>query len=224
MDNLLISETERDAVYKTIFSRRDMRRFFTPKSVPNEVLMRILEAAHHAGSVGYMQPWNFIVVTDLELRNQVKQSFERERDEAAKLFDSEKEKMYKSFKLEGILESPVNLVVTSDPTRFGPQVIGRHSMPETDVYSTCCAIQNLWLAARAENIGVGWVSILKREDLYRIFNIPRHVVIVAYLCLGYVDHFPDMPELEKAGWGKRLPLEELVFINRWQETNGKKES
>lgn len=215
MSNDLINEEERAAVYRTIYSRRDMRSYFTLDPVPSEVLARILLAAHHAGSVGYMQPWNFIVVEDKGLRQQVKEAFHRECAEAAMLFDEEKRPKYLSFKLEGILEAPINIVVTSDSSRFGPQVIGRHSMPETDVYSTCCAIQNLWLAARAENIGVGWVSILKREDLYSIFNIPRHVVIVAYLCLGYVSHFPERPDLERAGWGKRIPLEDLVYFDLW---------
>ena len=114
---------------------------------------------------------------------------------AAWLFEKEKEEKYRSFKLGGILEAPINLVVTSDGSRLGPQVLGRHSMPETDIYSTCCAVQNLWLAARAENVGVGWVSILKREDLYEIFKIPRHIKIVAYLCLGFVDHFPAAPDV-----------------------------
>lgn len=215
MQNNLITETERKAVYKTIYGRRDVRSYFRSEPLPSEVLARILSAAHHAGSVGFMQPWNFIIVEDQELRTQVKEAFERERNEAALLFDEEKRTRYLSFKLEGILEAPVNVVVTSDPTRFGPQVIGRHSMPQTDVYSTCCAIQNLWLAARAENIGVGWVSILKREDLCSIFQIPPHVLIVAYLCLGYVSHFPEQPDLERAGWAKRLCLEELVYFDRW---------
>ena len=214
--NSEITETERLAVYKTIYGRRDIRSFFKPDPVPPEVLARILKAAHHAGSVGYMQPWNFTVVEDLETRRRVKRAFERERSEAALLFEGERREKYVSFKLEGILEAPLNLVVTSDPTRLGPQVIGRHSIPETDLYSTCCAIQNLWLAARAENIGVGWVSIVKREDLYEIFQIPRSVTIVAYLCLGYVTHFPDKPDLERLGWEKRILLNELVFFNQWQ--------
>jgi len=215
MENNLITEIERDAVYKTIYGRRDVRRYFKSDPIPSEVLARILQAAHHAGSVGYMQPWNFIIVEDFNIRQKVKESFERERSEAALLFDDEKRTKYLSFKLEGILESPLNMVVTSDPTRFGPQVIGRHSMPETHLYSTCCAIQNLWLAARAENIGVGWVSILKREDLRPIFHIPQHIAIVAYLCLGYVTCFPDQPDLERVGWGKRLPLENLVYFDLW---------
>jgi 5,6-dimethylbenzimidazole synthase len=205
--NLEINSTERDAVYKTIYGRRDVRSLFKPDPVPPEVLARILKAAHHAGSVGYMQPWNFIVVEDPSVKEKVKISFKKERSEAAPLFDSGKREKYLSYKLEGILEAPVNLVVTSDPTRFGPQVLGRRSIPETDVYSTCCAIQNLWLAARAENIGVGWVSILKREDLYEIFEIPAHITIVAYICLGTVTHFPEKPDLEKLGGGKRMPLE-----------------
>lgn len=211
-----ITEAERDAVYKTIYSRRDIRSFFKPDPIPPEVLARILKAAHHAGSVGYMQPWNFIVVENQKVKEKVRQAFEREREEASLLFEGERRKKYLSYKLEGILEAPINLVVTSDPTRFGPQVIGRHSIPETDIYSTCCAIQNLWLAARAENIGVGWVSILKREDLYTIFEIPQHLTIVAYLCLGYVTHFPEKPDLERLGWGERVPLEELVSFNRWR--------
>ncbi len=215
MVNGLITETERSAVYKTIYSRRDIRSLFKPDPIPSEVLARILLAAHHAGSVGYMQPWNFILVEDQSVRQKVKESFGHERSEAALLFEEEKRAKYLSFKLEGILEAPVNLVVTSDSSRFGPQVIGRHSMPETHLYSTCCAIQNLWLAARAENIGVGWVSILKQEEIRAIFEIPSHITFVAYLCLGYVTHFPDTPDLERAGWGRRLPLEDFVYFDVW---------
>ena len=216
MPNDWISEEERSAVYKTIYGRRDVRSFFKPEPIPTEVLARLLNAAHHAGSVGYMQPWNFIVVEDRQIRQKVKEAFLAERAEAAQLFEPDKKEKYLSFKLEGILETPVNLVVTSDPTRFGPQVIGRRSVPETDIYSTCCAIQNLWLAARAENIGVGWVSILKREDLRKIFNIPSHITIVAYLCLGYVTHFPGKPDLEGLKWGVRNPLVDHVFFETWE--------
>ena len=216
MPNELLNDAERTAVYKTIYGRRDVRSFFKPDPLPPEVLARILKAAHHAGSVGYMQPWNFLVVENPTIKEKVKRAFERERNEAALLFEGERREKYLSYKLEGILEAPVNLIVTSDPTRFGPEVIGRHSVPETDVYSTCLAIQNLWLAARAENVGVGWVSILKREELYEIFKIPRRITIVAYLCLGTVTEFPGEPDLERAGWGKRLPLKELVSFNEWQ--------
>jgi 5,6-dimethylbenzimidazole synthase len=215
MPNDLITETEKNAVYKTIYGRRDVRSLFKLDPVPSEVLARVLLAAHHAGSVGYMQPWNFIVVEDPAVREKVKAAFLKERTEAAELFDAERKEKYLSYKLEGILEAPVNLLVTSDPTRFGPQVLGRHSMPETDVYSTVCAIQNLWLAARAENVGVGWVSIVKRDALREIFNIPPHITIVAYLCMGYVTHFPEKPDLEKLEWGKRQALDQFVFFETW---------
>lgn len=212
----LITETEREAVYKIIFGRRDMRKYFKPDPVPAEVLARVLKAAHHAGSVGFMQPWNFIVVDDTAVKKSVYDSFLKEREEAAQRFDPEKRSKYLSYKLEGILESPVNLCVTCDHSRFGPEVLGRHSIPETDVYSTVCAIQNLWLAARAENVGVGWVSILRREDLYRILEIPCELTIVAYLCLGFVTEFPDDPDLQTLGWAERQELKKFIFFNRWQ--------
>ena len=218
MTQPLITEAEREAVYKTIFGRRDMRKYFKPDPMPPDVLARILKAAHHAGSVGFMQPWNFIVIDDIAVKQQVLRSFQKEREEAAKFFKPERREKYLSYKLEGILEAPINLCVTCDPARFGPEVLGRHSIPETDVYSTVCAIQNLWLAARAENVGVGWVSILKREDLYRILGIPRDLTIVAYLCLGFVTEFPDSPDLETLGWEMRKNLQQLVYFNRW---NGK---
>ncbi len=215
MSQKLITAEERDAVYKTIFGRRDVRRFFKSDAVPQEVLARILKAAHHAGSVGFMQPWNFIVIDDPAVKTKVRESFLAEREEAAKRFDAERREKYLSYKLEGILEAPINLCVTCDPSRFGPEVLGRHSIPETDVYSTVCAIQNFWLAARAENIGVGWVSILKRADLYRILGIPAELTIVAYLCVGYVTQFPDQPDLETLGWASRKDLSDLIFFNHW---------
>lgn len=216
MSNDFVTEIEKTAVYKTIYGRRDVRSFFTADPIPSETLARILAAAHHAGSVGFMQPWNFVVVEDWAIREKVKEAFLRERAEAAELFEPEKKERYLSYKLEGILEAPVNLLVTSDPTRFGPQVLGRRSMPETDVYSTCCAIQNLWLAARAENIGVGWVSIVKREEIRSLFSVPEHITIVAYLCLGFVTHFPDKPDLERLNWGKRLSLDQFVSFDTWE--------
>ncbi|MDP3920087.1 MAG: 5,6-dimethylbenzimidazole synthase [Candidatus Omnitrophota bacterium] len=213
-----ITAAERDAVYKTIFGRRDIRKHFTAEPIPVAMLGRILKAAHHAGSVGYMQPWSFIVVDDVGVKARVRESFLREREAAAEKFDAERREKYLSYKLEGILESPLNICVTCDRNRIPGEVIGRNSMRETDVYSTVCAVQNLWLAARAENIGVGWVSILNRQDLHEILNIPPKHVIVAYLCLGYVSEFPEIPELEAAGWRSRLPLEDLVYFNQW---NGK---
>ena len=213
------SKEEKEAVYKVIYSRRDVRAQFKDDPIPDDVLLRILDAAHHAPSVGFSQPWNFIIIKDIDTRRRIKESFERERLKAAMLIDdiSKKEK-YLSFKLEGILDAPVNICVTYDPDRFGPFIIGKPSMPETGVYSVCLAIQNLWLAARAEGLGVGWVSILSKDDLRSILNIPKHVMPIAYLCIGYVTHFEDKPDLERLGWLKRLRLEDVIYYERWGNT------
>lgn len=204
----------REGVYQAIYQRRDVR-LFRPDPVPPEVLARVLDAAHHAPSVGFMQPWNFIMVGERRAREAVTDLFERERTAAAQFFDEPRRSQYLSFKLEGILQAPLNLCVTCDPTRAGPTVLGRNSVPETDLYSTCCAVQNLWLAARAEGLGVGWVSILKLPQLRLILDIPPHVVPVAYLCLGYPEGFPDRPELETAGWRRRQPLSSVIHYERW---------
>ena len=124
-------------------------------------------------------------------------------------------------KLEGICEAPLNVCVTCDPTRNGPHVLGRNTIRETDVYSTCCAIQNLWLAARAEGIGVGWVSILDPAELRALLRIPSHVIIVAYLCLGYVSEFLPRPQLETVGWLPRLPVEDLIYDDYWGEKHAR---
>lgn len=207
----------REGLYQAIYQRRDVRQF-RPDPVPPEVLARVLDAAHHAPSVGFMQPWTFILITDRGLREQVQDLFERERIAAAQFFDEPERSRYLSFKLAGILDAPLNLCITCDPMRAGPVVLGRNSVPETDVYSTCCAIENLWLAARAEGLGVGWVSILKLPQLRAILDIPYHVVPVAYLCMGYPERFETQPELEKAGWRSRLPLGSVLFYERWGQS------
>lgn len=207
---------EREGLYKAIFTRRDVRSRFTPRQVPEEVLERMLEAAHHAPSVGFSQPWNFVLIRSLETRRAVKRSFEDETRRAAALLDEPRKSEYLSLKLEGILESPLNVCVTYDPSRFGPFVIGRGGMPEAGLYSVCCAVQNLWLAARAEGVGVGWVSILSNGVLREVLGMPERVVPVAYLCLGYVEEFAEKPDLERAGWLPRLPLERVVNYEKWE--------
>lgn len=221
MDNSL-SSAEKDGLYKAIFSRRDVRSHFIKKDVPDDALLRILNAAHHAPSVGFSQPWNFILIKDADTRRQVKESFLRECERSIKMLKGdERQEKYARLKLEGIEESALNVCVTYDPTRFGPFVLGRTSIEDTGVYSVCCAIQNLWLAARAEGIGVGWVSILSNEDLERILAIPAHVKPVAYLCLGYVQEFAEKPDLEKAGWLPRMGLSKVVCYERWDAHDSK---
>ena len=221
MDNASIqndhqfSDAARAAVYQAIFSRRDVRGQFLPDPIPDDVLSRIMMAAHYAPSVGFMQPWNFLLVRSQDVKRRVQDAFRKANEEAAQLFEGSKRELYSSLKLEGILESPLNLCITCDSKRTGPVVLGRTHIPTMDVYSSVCAVQNLWLAARAEGVGVGWVSIFNQDELQAALGIPPDITPVAYLCLGYVSHFHQKPELEKAGWLPRLPIEELVYLDQW---------
>ena len=211
------SDEEKSGLYKAIFSRRDVRSHFTSDSIDENILSRILHAAHHAPSVGFSQPWNFILIKDYEIRKKIKESFETEKMYSSKLVEEPRRTKYLSFKLEGILDSPLNICVTYDPSKFGPFVIGRSSIPETGLYSVCCAVQNLWLAARSEGIGVGWVSILSNNILKKLLELPEHVVPVAYLCLGYVSEFASRPDLESSGWLSRLKLQDVVYYEKWNQ-------
>jgi 5,6-dimethylbenzimidazole synthase len=185
-------------IYQLICSRRDVRRF-VPRPIAANVLKRILDAAHHAPSVGFMQPWNFILIRDPHVKARIKQLFLVENTRAARRFRGRRRQLYDRLKLEGIEEAPVNICVTCDTRRLGPHVLGRNTIRRTDIYSTCCAIQNLWLAARAEGVGVGWVSILKNDRLKSILGIPAGIIPVAYLCVGYPVEFLKQPELELVG-------------------------
>jgi len=215
------SENEKRGLYKAIYSRRDVRSHFTSKPIKDDILSKILHAAHHAPSVGFSQPWNFILIKDVNTKKKIKESFEEEKNRSSQLVEEPKRSKYLSFKLEGILESPVNLCVTYDPTKFGPFVIGRSSIPEAGLYSVCCAIQNLWLSARTEGIGLGWVSILSNETLKEVLDLPEHVIPVAYLCLGHVDEFADKPDLQTAGWLPRLKLKDVVYFEKWNDKKNK---
>ena len=214
MASASFSESEKTGLYRAIFERRDIRRF-RPEPVPAAILARILQAAHHAPSVGFMQPWNFILIRARSVRDQVHQAFQRANAEAVKLFQGERQKLYAALKLEGILEAPLNICVTCDRARFGPVVLGRTCQPDMDLFSTVCAVQNLWLAARAENVGVGWVSIIHADELAHILALPDQVVPVAYLCVGYVDEFPAEPELQTAGWLPRLSMADTLRFETW---------
>jgi 5,6-dimethylbenzimidazole synthase len=215
------SRSEKRGLYKAIYKRRDVRGHFLPDPIPDRLLRKLLDSAHHAGSVGFMQPWSFIIIRNEQIKKQVKELFDQANVSAARVFEGQRRELYSSLKLEGILEAPVNLCVTCDPSRNGPHVLGRNTIRETDVYSTCCAIQNLWLAARGEGVGVGWVSIFEPAHLRSLLHIPEHVVPVAYLCVGYVREFLPRPELEIARWLPRLALEDLIFFDRWGQKHGR---
>ena len=209
------SDEERRGVYRAIFERRDVRSHFLPDPVPDDVLGRILDAAHHAPSVGFMQPWDFLVIRDASVREAVHRNFERASRQAAEAYRGEQRKLYDSLKLAAILDAPVSVCVTCDHERPKGSGLGRHTDPAVDLYSTVCAVQNLWLAARAESLGVGWVSILDLEQLKTTLGIPPALTPVAYLCVGYVSEFRSLPDLEEKGWETRSTLASVTHFDRW---------
>ncbi len=217
--NMAFSESERAAVYRAIAERRDVRRGFVDRPLPDELLQRLLAAAHSAPSVGLMQPSRFIVIRNLSMRKAVHDIFLEANAKATATYTGEQGQQYAALKLAGILEAPQNLCVVCDTQNERGHRLGRHTMPETAAYSTVCAVQNLWLAARAEGVGVGWVSILDPSRLRTLLHIPEHLLPVAYLCLGYVDRFASEPELERAGWEKRVPLRSAICYEVYEEEN-----
>lgn len=206
--------TVRD-LYSTIFRRRDTRREFTGAPVAPDVLERILMAAHAAPSVGMSQPWDFVVVrsprTLVSFRNHVTQ----ERDAFARMLTGERAEKFSRIKIEGICESRLGIVVGYDSTRGGPKVLGRHAIDDAGLYSVVCAIQNLWLAATAEGLGVGWVSFYREPFLRSLVGMPDHVRPVAWLCVGCVAELPDVPDLERYGWRDRSTLQSVVHEERY---------
>jgi 5,6-dimethylbenzimidazole synthase len=207
------TQTERDAVYRAIRERRDVRSGYLSRPVENDILLRLLRAAHMAPSVGLMQPWRFVVVRDAELRAVVHNNFLGANRKAAVACTAERRPAYERLKLEGLLDAPQHLCVLCDTTSERGHGLGRNSMPQTAAYSVACAVQNLWLAARAEGIGVGWVSILDPVAVKTLLHIPSHLELIAYLCLGYVESFSAVPDLERDGWEHREGIASLVYVD-----------
>jgi nicotinate-nucleotide--dimethylbenzimidazole phosphoribosyltransferase len=211
-------EVERETVHRVIAERRDVRRF-RPDAVGDDVLQRVLAAAHRAPSVGLMQPWRLIVIRDIATRVAVRRLAQRERLRQADSFD-ERARQFLDQKIEGVVEAPLGVCVCCDHGEPGVEILGRGTIPDTDIYSAACAVQNLWLAARAEGLGVGWVSFYRPEDLRALLGIPARVDPIAYLCLGWPDERPVRPGLEAAGWSSRLALDAVVMDERWHEHTG----
>lgn len=211
-------DAEREAVLRVMRERRDIRNGFRGDPIPHEVLLRVLEAAHTAPSVGHSQPWDFVVIRSAETRRTMHELAMRQKDAYAKSLPKGRAKQFKELKIEAILDTPVNIVVTADPTRGGRHTLGRHTQPQMAPYSSALAVENLWLAARAEGLGVGWVSFFDEREMVRTLGLPEHLEVVAYLCVGYVDEFPEEPELMQAGWSKRRPLSWVVH----EETYGRR--
>ncbi len=205
-------------LYEAIHRRRDVRAQFTGAPMPPGVLARLLGAAHAAPSVGLTQPWDFIVVDDEETKRTFFDHVQAEREQFAVTLSGEVAERFAGIKIDGVLESTVSVVVTYDPARGAPAVLGRHAIADTGLYSTCLAIENLWLAAVAEGMGMGWVSFYREAFVRDLLGVPGSIRPVAWLCLGPVTHLEATPDLEKAGWRRRLPLEEVCHHNRWDET------
>lgn len=204
------SAAEKAAVYRVLRERRDVRTGYLPHPLDDSTLHRLIAAAHQAPSVGFMQPWRFIVVRENALRTAVHQIFGRANTEAAATYSGDRSDLYSRLKLEGLLEAPQHLCVVCDEASERGHGLGRQSMPETSIYSVVCAIENLWLAARAEGVGVGWVSILDPVAIKNLLRIPPSAELVGYFCLGYVEGFAEQPDLERDGWEERAEIASVV--------------
>ena len=205
-------EAQQGLLEEIMKARRDVRgnHFLRDEAVSQDEIERILQAALWAPSVGFSQPWRFVVIRDQVVKQQISESFEQENNKAAHLFD-ERQQQYQQLKLEGIQESPVNIAVFYEPSSV--PVLGQTSMQEMGEYSVVCAVQNMWLMARSMNIGMGWVSILNPEDVKSILSAPKNNKLVAYLCVGKVDEFLNRPELEQLKWDKAKTLQSVVSYN-----------
>jgi 5,6-dimethylbenzimidazole synthase len=206
------SDQEIAAVYRAIRERRDMRHF-TDAPVPAEQLARLIGAAHDAPSVGFMQPWRFVRVTDRAIRVALHDIVETERLATAEALN-ERADEFMRLKVQGILDCGEVLIVALMENRER-HIFGRRTLPEMDLASVACAIQNMWLAARAEGLGMGWVSLFDIAAVQRLFHMPADAKPVAILCLGHVERFYEKPMLQEEGWAQRLSISSCVDENRW---------
>jgi 5,6-dimethylbenzimidazole synthase len=210
-----MNSIDNTAIYDAIHRRRDVRAQFTGDAIPGDILHRILGAAHAAPSVGLSQPWDFILIDDPATLRDFHGHVRRERDVFAATLGPDEARTFAKIKIDGILESSLSIVVTYDPERGSPAVLGRHAIADAGLYSVCLAIQNLWLAATAENLGVGWVSFYREAYLRELLGIPDGIRPVAWLCVGPVTHLEAVPDLERHGWRRRRPLETALHHGRW---------
>lgn len=219
--SLAFSEAERAAVYRAIHERRDMRHF-AGGSVDDDVLLRLLRAAHHAPSVGFMQPWRFIRVQDRALRKGIHALIEEERVRTAEVLGERKDEFMK-LKVQGVLDAAEVLVIAMPPGREA-HVFGRRTLPEMDIASASCAVQNLWLAARAEGLGLGWVSIFDPVALARLLHMPEGAHPLGVLCLGPVHAFYAEPMLQQEKWACRMPLEDMLMNDVWTQVSAEEKA
>ncbi|MGI8806436.1 MAG: 5,6-dimethylbenzimidazole synthase [Acidimicrobiales bacterium] len=210
------SAGQRDGLHAVIEARRDIRRF-RPEPVPDDVVMRVLSAAHAAPSVGHCQPWRFIVVREAATRDSAALLADGARlAQAAQLAPGSARRLL-DLQLEGIREAPLGIVVCCDRRAPAAGVLGRATYPDADLWSCACAIENLWLAALAAGLGVGWVTLFPPAELARLLHLPEGVVTMGWLCVGWPDERPPSPGLEHAGWSRRAPLADVVLYERWPD-------
>lgn len=208
-------------LYDVIHRRRDVRAEFTGEPVPDETLRRILTAAHAAPSVGHSQPWDFVLVRDTDTRRRFQEHVRTERDVFAATLEGERAETFARIKVEGVMESGLGIIVTYDESRGGPAVLGRHAIADAGLYSTCLCIQNLWLAATAEGLGVGWVSLYRENFLQDLLGIPTDLRPVAWLCVGPVTRLQEAPDLERHGWRRKRPVCEAIHLERYRTQPGR---
>ena len=218
MNDHRYSEPEIDALWRVLRERRDMRHFVAGQPLPDGCLERLIDAAHLAPSVGYMQPWRFLRITDPALRRGIQTLVEAERLKTADALPSRRDE-FLGVKIEGLADCAEVLVVTLMPGR-DKHIVGRRTLPQMDIASVGCAIQNMWLAARVEGIGLGWVSFFDPLALAGLLQLPPGAEPLAVLCLGPVPEFYPRPMFETAGWGTRLPRDQVLFENRWPPDAG----
>ena len=206
---------DRETVHRVLAERRDVRRGFLDLPIADDVLTRVLESAHRAPSVGLSQPWDFVLIRDIATRRKVHDLATAQRDAFAASLPADRRSAFDGLKIEAILDTPLNIAVTCDPGRGGRHVLGRHADPRTTWFSAAIAIQNLWLAARAEGLGVGWVSFFEPGEVGAVLDLPAQVELVGYLCVGHVEEFAAAPELVRSGWAARRPLSWAVHQEAW---------
>jgi 5,6-dimethylbenzimidazole synthase len=209
------SDVPEARLYDVIHRRRDVRAEFTGEPVAVDVLQRVLGAAHSAPSVGLSQPWDFVVVTEAAIRQAFWEHVQGERRVFADTLQGERAARFAGIKIDGVHEASVSVVVTYDPARGAPDVLGRHAIADAGLYSVCLAIENMWLACTAEGWGMGWVSFYRESFLRELLGIPAGVRPVAWLCLGPVSRLQEVPDLERAGWRQRLELSEVLHLDGW---------
>lgn len=206
----LFNQEDADLLLDIMVNRRDVRgNRFSNRPIEEEKIRQILLAAVNAPSVGFSQPWEFVLVKSNKIKQQIKESFNQENEKASNLFEGEKQKEYNRLKLEGIFEAPLNIAIFYSQSQ--KPILGQTSMPEVGLYSVVCAIQNMWLMARALNIGMGWVSIVDQEKVKHILKAPEQNKLVGYFCLGYTTQFLKHPELEMLKWESRKEMKEIIF-------------